>query len=112
MILGKFDDAVNNKKFLSSFTDNKLCGNNEWLLLSLPTKRFEKNTCFLRNQGKIILKLVTINRTTLMNSTTKKYENIKNIILRQKKYIQNSKIYKENPEENQPEKDKSIINKN
>ena len=47
-----------------------------------------------------------------MNSTTKKYENIKNIILRQKKYIQNSKIYKENPEENQPEKDKSIINKN
>ena len=31
------DDAINNK-FIPSFTENKLCGNDERLLLKLPTK--------------------------------------------------------------------------
>ena len=35
--LSRLDDAINNK-LLPSFTENKLCGNDERLLLSLPTK--------------------------------------------------------------------------
>ena len=35
--LGWLDDAINNK-LIPSFTENKLCGNDELLLLSIPTK--------------------------------------------------------------------------
>ena len=35
--LRRSDDAMNNKH-IPSFSDNKLCGNDERLLLSLPTK--------------------------------------------------------------------------
>ena len=34
--LRRLDDAINNK-LITSFTENKLCGNDERLLLSLPT---------------------------------------------------------------------------
>ena len=35
--LRRLDDAINNK-LIPFFTENKLCGNDERLLLSLPTK--------------------------------------------------------------------------
>ena len=47
--LRRLDDAINNK-LIPSFTENKLCRNDERLLLSLPTKLgWNGYTCFFRN---------------------------------------------------------------
>ena len=88
--LRRLDDAINNK-LIPFFTDNKLCGNDGRLLLSLPAKfGGMRMTAFYRIHKNRISKLASTNRITqIINSTTRKN-------------IQNSrKIYKQHHEESQ-----------
>ena len=80
-----------NRKLILSFTNNKLCRNNEQLLLWLPTKLGRMGIpVFFRNHGRRMSKLNTTNRRMHnINSATRKN-------------IQDLKInYKQHQEEDQ-----------
>ena len=75
--MGRLNDTINNK-LIPSFTYKKLCGNDERILLSLPTKLCGMGiSVFPDLLKKRISKLITTNRRMgINNSTTRK--NIQN----------------------------------
>ena len=87
--LRRLEDATNNK-LIPSFTCNKLCGNDEQLLLSLPIKLGGMEIPFFSwNHGNRISELVAINRRThIINNTTRS------------KTQNSNRNYKQNQEEN------------
>ena len=86
------DDAIN-KKHTPSFTDNKLCGNDKRILLSLPTKLVD-------------LGIPEMMDTKFQNSSLLTEEHV-SLIARQER-TRNLKInYKQHQEENRTEKTKA-----